>query len=73
MSAMSERDAESRQADYRQEQEMQESLRADVQRVVDLACRHLTPTDEHLLRWFCGCESHEPDPRQMAVWSEDGN
>lgn len=49
----------------------QEELHKDVERVVEIACKHLGPNDQALLRWATGIKINEPDPRQMACWDDD--
>jgi hypothetical protein len=58
-------------SDMATEQQQQEELQQDVERVVELACRHLSPDDQNLLRWATGTQQSEPDPRQMTVLNPD--
>ncbi len=70
MSHMSELDIEMHEADLQAEADwqQQEELHRDVERVVELACRSLSPADQDLLRWATGIQKPEPNPAQMAVW-----
>lgn len=43
-----------------------EEMRQDVERVVELACRNLSPADQNLLRWAAGVSER---PRK-ELWQE---
>ena len=72
MSRMSELDIERQQYEADLEADsnwmQQQQLHEDVARVVELACRSLSPADQDLLRWATGIQKPEPNPAQMAVW-----
>ncbi len=53
------------------EQQQHEEMRRDVERVCELACQHLGPSDQALLRWACGIPVQNPPKEQMAMWDPD--
>jgi len=54
--------------------QQQEELHRDVERVVELACRSLSPTDQTLLRWATGIQpAQQEQPKDYPLFPEDGS
>ncbi len=52
------------------QQQENEEMHRDVERVVEIASKHLGPNDAALLRWACGVDSHKQRWAEMACTCE---
>lgn len=56
------------------QQQQEEEQRYEVERVVELACKGLSPNDAATLRWASGIVPEETDKAQMPLgWGSDSS